>query len=68
MENPYQSPHDSPGVPFTEGGSSGLGGQIRIVAILLMVQGGMEILMAVMCFVLGGVMPAAFAGATAGVP
>jgi hypothetical protein len=65
VENPYQSPHDGPAAPHAKVGSGGMGGQIRVVAILLMVQGGIEIFSAVLFFVLGGVMSSVFAGMAA---
>ena len=68
MDNPYQSPQDSGGVPFSEGGSGGMGSHIRIVAILMMVQGGLETLIGVMLLIMGGVMPSVFANMAAGAP
>ncbi len=68
MENPYKSPRDSGGVPFSQGGSGGLGSHIRIVAILMMVQGGLETLVAVLLFIMGGVMPSVFGAIAAGAP
>ena len=44
MENPYQSPPNLPG-EATAASRGGLARQVPIVAILLMVQGGLEILM-----------------------
>jgi hypothetical protein len=60
VENPYQSPHEAQGVPFAEGGSGGLGHHIRIVAILMMVQGGLELLMGAMLLFMGGMLPSVF--------
>ncbi|HVC92326.1 MAG TPA: hypothetical protein VND64_01485 [Pirellulales bacterium] len=68
MENPYQSPQDNGSVPFSEGGSGGLGSHIRIVAILMMVQGGLESLIAVLLLIMGGVMPTIFGAMAAGAP
>lgn len=44
MENPYQSPPNVPG-EATAASRGGLARQVPIVAILLMVQGGLELLM-----------------------
>ena len=68
MENPYQSPQNSEGLSFAEGGSGGLGGHIRVVAILMMVQGGFELVMTVLLLVMGGVMPSVFGAMPAGAP
>jgi hypothetical protein len=68
VENPYQSPQDSGSVPFSEGGSGGLGSHISIVAILMMVQGGLESLIAVLLLIMGGVMPTIFGAMAAGAP
>jgi hypothetical protein len=53
MENPYQSPPDlvSQAAPSSGGGMSR---QIPVVAILLMVQGGLEMLMGGMLALTGG--------------
>jgi hypothetical protein len=68
VENPYQSPQGSGGVPFSEGGSGGLGSHIRIVAILMMIQGGLELMMAVLLLIMGGMMPGVFGAMGAGAP
>ncbi|HEV3340626.1 MAG TPA: hypothetical protein VG125_09720 [Pirellulales bacterium] len=44
MENPYQSPESLPGYAAASSGG-GMARQIPVVAILLMVQGGLEMLM-----------------------
>ena len=53
MENPYQAPQSLPGEPATVA-SGGLARQIPIVAILLMVQGGLELLMGGFYLLFGG--------------
>ncbi|HWB08168.1 MAG TPA: hypothetical protein VG826_02900 [Pirellulales bacterium] len=42
MENPYQSPHELPGQATSVSGG-GMARQIPVVAVLLMVQGGLEL-------------------------
>jgi hypothetical protein len=53
MENPYQSPPDLVGQAAASSGG-GLARQIPVVAILLMVQGGLEVLMSGICALAGG--------------
>lgn len=55
MENPYQSPQSAGGEPAAAVGG-GLARQIPVVAILLMVQGGLEVLMGGFFVVFGGTM------------
>lgn len=54
MENPYQAPQSLPGEAASVGG--GLARQVPVVAILLMVQGGLELLMGAFFVVFGGTM------------
>jgi hypothetical protein len=54
MENPYQSPQPLSGELASSAQGGGLAGQIPVVAILLMVQGGLEVLMAGLYLVSGG--------------
>jgi hypothetical protein len=53
MENPYQSPQTSSG-ELAVSPHGGLARQIPIVAILLMVQGGLELLMGALYAIFGG--------------
>lgn len=55
MENPYQSPQSAGAEPAAAAGG-GLARQIPVVAILLMVQGGLEVLMGGFFVVFGGTM------------
>jgi hypothetical protein len=64
MENPYQSPESLPGLsdaqagtPFADHIPGGRASHVQILAILMMVQGGFELLYAVFLFVMGVVMP-----------
>jgi hypothetical protein len=43
MENPYQSPQDLAGQEAKTSSGGGMARQIQVVAILLMVQGGLEV-------------------------
>jgi hypothetical protein len=73
MENPYQSPESLPGLsdaqtgsPFADHIPSGRASQVPIVAILMMVQGGFELLYAVFMSVMGVVMTMSLAKAPPG--
>lgn len=75
MENPYQSPESLPGLseaqagtPFADHIPGGRASHVPIIAILMMVQGGFELLYAVLLFVMGVVMPMAMAKAPPGPP
>lgn len=64
MENPYQSPEspfepaeDLAGSPFADHIPSGKASQVPLVAILMMVQGGFELLYAAFMFLMGVMMP-----------
>lgn len=64
MENPYQSPEspfepaeDRAGSPFADHIPSGKASQLPLVAILMMVQGGFELLYAAFLFLMGVLMP-----------
>lgn len=72
MENPYQSPEnpadfvtDRAGSPFGDHVPSGKASHVPIVAILMMVQGGLEVLIAGYVLMMG-VMMAVFVGAAPG--
>lgn len=72
MENPYQSPEnpadfvtDRAGSPFGDHVPSGKASHVPIVAILMMVQGGLEVLLAGYILVMGVAM-AVFVGNAAG--
>jgi len=70
-ENPYQNPYDAPAsqnyVDPKHGGGA-LVPQVRIVAILMMIQGVLEILMGIYFVVLGVVMPQMLASNMANQP
>jgi hypothetical protein len=75
MENPYQPPANSAdfvtdraGTPFGDHIPAGKASHVPIVAILMMVQGGLEVLMALYMLVLGILMPVFVAGQGAGQP
>lgn len=72
MENPYRSPEshadfvsDRAGTPFSDHIPAGKASHVPIVAILMMVQGGLEVLLAGYVLVMGVVM-AVFVGSAAG--
>ena len=75
MENPYQSP-ESPSEPFDDRGGSpfaehipgGKASHVPIVAILMMVQGGLEALYSLFMFAMGVMLPTFVAGAARGRP
>ncbi|HEV7221260.1 MAG TPA: hypothetical protein VGN42_01065 [Pirellulales bacterium] len=75
MENPYQSPESSPdigaaqsGSPFADHIPVGRASQVPLVAILMMVQGGFELLFAVLLLVMAVVMPTSMMAGAAGGP
>ena len=75
MENPYQSPEspsepydDRGGSPFAEHIPSGRASHVPIVAILMMVQGGLEALYSLFMFAMGVMLPTFVAGAARGQP
>lgn len=74
MENPYQSPEnpadfvsDRAGSPFGDHIPGGKASHVPIVAILMMVQGGLEVLIAGYVLVMGVIM-AVYMGGAAGAP
>lgn len=56
MENPYQAPQSLPGESAAAARGGGLARQVPIVAILLMVQGGLEVLVGGVFLLFGGTM------------
>ncbi len=60
MSNPYESPLEA-GVAAPPPDQRGKVGQIRIVAILMMVQGGLELLMGLFLLVMAVVLPMSLA-------
>jgi hypothetical protein len=69
MENPYQSPESPPnfagvdfGSPFADHIPSGKASQVPVVAVLMMVQGGFELLYAAFMLAMAVVMPLVMSG------
>ena len=55
-DNPYQAPQSASAEPSTAWGGGGLARQVAVVAILMMVQGGLEMLIGVFFLIFGGTM------------
>ena len=55
-DNPYQVPQSASAEPSMVSGGGGLARQVTVVAILMMVQGGLEMLMGIFFVIFGGAM------------